>query len=429
MKRSRLRKRPNTTPASSEPHFADQMGTSDAKRRRRWWLAGALAGTLCVATAGPIAWIQGRAWTEQNYVQQLVERVEQAPSSEVTARVASAAATDDVGLEVLVRLVLSDRPEVSLAATSALDRQLSEWALLPTDQSRAKVLHLAQLLADLAPQFSARQQVAVARLGERLLKWPFPSDPDAAAELLVACEVLVTLPAARQTDDAVGTGLLESSPIDPDQAIEEALTIERENAAQNLPPIRVPTVAGSGLPIAPEGDDRLPTVMNPSLPPALAIAPSREPTTEELGSAPTEIIAREPGPFLAPRAERIEASIAARPTEDQEAAVESNRYGYLAELADLEVMQRLAASDMQLAVAAERELRQRGYESKHLVLARQLVSPSPGDRMALVERLPRLQGVDARPWLLHLAQDSDVDVASAARAILKTASDPSLQQR
>lgn len=405
------------------------MGTRDAKRRRRWWLAGALAGTLCVATAGPIAWIKGRAWTEQNYVQQLVERVEQAPSSEVTARVASAAATDDVGLEVLVRLVLSDRPEVSLAATSALDRQLSEWALLPTDQSRAKVLHLAQLLADLAPQFSARQQVAVARLGERLLKWPFPSDPDAAAELLAACEVLVTLPAAGQTDDAVGTGLLESSPIDPDRAIEEALTIERENAAQNLPPIRVPTVAGSGLPIAPEGDERLPTVMNPALPPALAIAPSREPTTEELGSAPTEIIAREPGPFLAPRAERIEASIAARPTEDQEAAVESNRYGYLAELADLEVMQRLAASDMQLAVAAERELRQRGYESKHLVLARQLISPSPGDRMALVERLPRLQGVDARPWLLHLAQDSDVDVASAARAILKTASDPSLQQR
>jgi HEAT repeat protein len=59
-------------------------------------------------------------------------------------------------------------------------------------------------------------------------------------------------------------------------------------------------------------------------------------------------------------------------------------------------------------------------------LARKLFDPNPEVRKALARALPRLQSVDAGPWLLRLSRDEDAEVRLAAITLMATTGDPSL---
>nr|WP_123784619.1 hypothetical protein [Pirellula staleyi] len=416
MKRSTHRtKRP------TEQHFAAQMDAAAPRRTQRWWIASALAGAICFTIGAPIVWWKSREWTEAAYISQLVRDVELASPDNLQTRVAMVTAIDDVGIAALVELLASERAEVTLAASRAIDAQLSEWQHLPPSMAQQRVLRLAKLLVELAPDLSADQRQRVVTIGEKLLRWPFPDDPAGAAELLATCEVLVTLPLKEVPDE-----LRIANAVLPREIVGDA---SRERSMDEGNAIAIPPIAGSNLPVAPEGDDRLPTVVGPSLPPSLTINPGQVPQAAELGDQPREIVPAEPGPFVAPRAEVIEsAEKPDEPTNREVGATIDRRYDYLTLLADLEVMQRLSSTDEHLARAAEEELRARGYESQHLQLALVVVSSDPAKRLALAESLPSMRGIDPRPWLLHLATDADPAVRTTARAILKTTSDPALRR-
>lgn len=64
-----------------------------------------------------------------------------------------------------------------------------------------------------------------------------------------------------------------------------------------------------------------------------------------------------------------------------------------------------------------------------LELARQLVDPDPVVRKQLAQAVPRLQSIDAAPWLMWLCHDSDADVRMAAITLLATTGDTALLER
>jgi hypothetical protein len=83
--------------------------------------------------------------------------------------------------------------------------------------------------------------------------------------------------------------------------------------------------------------------------------------------------------------------------------------------------------DPRAVEAAASELRQRGYTPLRIELAKQLVSPDPRVRLALVETLLRTGAFDPRLWLIWLTRDEDPAVRRAAIAVIATSNDPALR--
>jgi hypothetical protein len=103
-----------------------------------------------------------------------------------------------------------------------------------------------------------------------------------------------------------------------------------------------------------------------------------------------------------------------------------------AELKELEtpaLIRRLASDDDAEVRRVERELTRRGMSALHLRLAHRLTNPDPRARRELVDLLPKLTGIDARPWLLWLSEDPSAEVRLAALTLLATSNDPALRDR
>ena len=98
-------------------------------------------------------------------------------------------------------------------------------------------------------------------------------------------------------------------------------------------------------------------------------------------------------------------------------------------LSDLELMKKLNHPDETMQARVVRELRQRGYQAVHLNIARLMFHPDPGQRAKLAESLPKIPGIDARPWLLQLSRDSNPALRRRVATILATANDPIFRRR
>ena len=94
----------------------------------------------------------------------------------------------------------------------------------------------------------------------------------------------------------------------------------------------------------------------------------------------------------------------------------------------MQLFRQLHAADEAVCAATRAELRRRNYRTVHIELGRRLTDPSPAVRRELADRLPRVPGVDAIPWLQQLARDEDSDVRATALSILATSADPAIQK-
>jgi hypothetical protein len=94
-----------------------------------------------------------------------------------------------------------------------------------------------------------------------------------------------------------------------------------------------------------------------------------------------------------------------------------------------ELMRCLDASDPSLTAGAREELQRRGIAGPLADFARLAGAADPEIRHAFVESLPRLSGVDARPWLLELSYDDDARVRTAAVTLMATSGDMELLKR
>jgi hypothetical protein len=101
----------------------------------------------------------------------------------------------------------------------------------------------------------------------------------------------------------------------------------------------------------------------------------------------------------------------------------------LAGVESVELMRQLHAADGQLAARARTELLRRGLSEVDLDLARRLFDPDAEVRKELARQLPRLQSVDAGPWLLFLCHDEQAEVRLTAITLVATSGDPALLEQ
>jgi HEAT repeat protein len=78
------------------------------------------------------------------------------------------------------------------------------------------------------------------------------------------------------------------------------------------------------------------------------------------------------------------------------------------------------------SLAAEAELKRRGFDALRLSIARRVYHPDRQMRLQLVRDLPGITGIGATDWLLTMAGDEDEEVRLAAITLLATVGDPGL---
>ena len=90
------------------------------------------------------------------------------------------------------------------------------------------------------------------------------------------------------------------------------------------------------------------------------------------------------------------------------------------------LLQRWLSANAEEARSIELELAQRGFTALPPELVKQLFTVVVDDRVQLVQDAIITPGVDARPWLLLLADDESGDVRLAAVTVMATSRDPEL---
>ncbi len=385
-------------------------------RAKSWLILLALAGGVLVFLLVE----RSKGWTARSRAEQLEKELLAAE----TPRQADAIARelgllDEAAVEPLVRALVSEDPLLSAAAADEISRRLAAWRQLPRKKSGTKVAALVKALAEASDAIPPEQQFLARQWAEGILLWPLKGSGVDAADVLANCEVILALPQPDEALAAERLALLEERSkrvpeVESSVAIESPLEVIPTKVPMNLPPIvspknlLPPSVEDEPAPIA-EFPEHNPIPPYPREPRGIYV-PRARPIQEASPPSEPKVLPQQEPSLLPP----IKAS----------AAVED-----LAASPDLEVMLELQSDDGATVAAAEKELARRGYKGIHLALARQLTDPDSEVRLKLVQSLPRARGVDPRPWLLHLSEDHDDKVRSAALSILRTSQDPELLRK
>jgi len=358
--------------------------------------------------------------TQRSRAKRLGEELLEAESPEQAAAIArELGALDDAAIQPLVQALVSEEPLVSAAAWEEINRRLAAWRELPRKASGTKVAALAQELAEWREAIPLEHQRGVRRWAEAILFWPLKGSQADAGAVMADCEAILELPEPDQellTERLAFLAQKQTPPPEEESAVAVELPPEESQATES---------------------DNLPPIVSPQ---EVASPPTNSGTItddEPAESPPIPPYPREPRGIYVPRARPIED--AAPP--DEPAKIDPNEptllppvkasaeSSELSSLPEIEVMNDLQSEDAATVAAAESELIRRGYKKAHLLLARQLKSADPAVRLKLVKSLPQARGIDPRPWLLRLSEDSDEGVRAAARGILRTSQDHELLQK
>jgi hypothetical protein len=88
----------------------------------------------------------------------------------------------------------------------------------------------------------------------------------------------------------------------------------------------------------------------------------------------------------------------------------------------------LTAEGHELTASSE-ELTQRGLGRLSKATVERLLSDQAQDRAQLVDEVLTTPGINARPWLLLLADDANANVRLAAVSVMATSSEPELLEK
>jgi hypothetical protein len=101
----------------------------------------------------------------------------------------------------------------------------------------------------------------------------------------------------------------------------------------------------------------------------------------------------------------------------------------LAEVDSRTLLQRWLSADAANKAALEMHLAKRGFGRLSEPFVRQFSSSRTEDRLEFVDKVVTTPRVDARPWLMLLAEDRDADVRLAAVTIMATSNDATLVEK
>lgn len=347
----------------------------------------------------------------------LQRRLATAPAEEVTELVEAIAGLGDAGTSRLVAALASPRAEVVAAARGALREQVDRWEALDASRAASKLAKLVEALAAGADALEPAERTFAADLALRALLCPAGGE---GASLGGHCERIFKI-AAQKADGASGP---------EGEADGLAAAAEMESKPVPLPgqlrsPLDVLDLPGGGLPIDGlmlEADSRADGAAE------TAAADGGEPRRHEAESAArplaeTPTRARQGGGDDSP----IVPSAADGPTGTDDGGIRPVGMAEpLAAMTPAELLRALRGAGDELRRMAGDELRKRGWPEREVVLALHLAGDDAGERRRWAESLPRISGLDAKPWLLWLSEDDDPEVRLVALTLMATTRDPEM---
>jgi hypothetical protein len=391
--------------------------------------AGLLA--LMVGLRGQYARLAAEHWRSQ---------LDTVPDDQARVLLRQVAELGEPGIPVLVEALGSQRESVAREGKQALLEQLDRWQILRARASSPKLAVLADALAERVDRFGPTARNDAADLAARILLWPLDSRTVDRQRVIASCEKVF------QASTVRGGELLEGGP-----AVGQPLPTERADIVQRRPlPVDDPMelgaslvdlsrLPGGGLPIgsfpepaAPQhavttlvGDARAERPRRLVVPPIARpldtwTQPARPATVPgESTATPRSGAPSDPPPPVPNRGRTLPLT---QPADDPPGKAP----GSFSQMPTVRLMQWLNSREEPGATDARGELIRRGFTEVHLELARRLFHPDAEVRRELVRLLPRVQSVDAAPWLEWLSRDPDPEVRLVAIGLIATTGDAAL---
>ena len=366
----------------------------------------------------------GKHWLPRILASQWQQGLETVADERAEMLVASAARLGRPGLPVLVAALKSPRESVSSAGRIWLEREMRSWENLPNREAQRNVASLAEALASEVDNLDPATRLVAARLANRLLRWRLDGNIVDRGRVTWLCDrilhaadytVAATVSSAADASDDEKPG----TPQDEDPTFTTAVELPppRPLEIPEIPqeaPVRSPFAAQTNQATSPNIVP-LPNVKDKTTPPDLADAwamrghalRAKTPQKSEIRVYPDT-------------SERV--FIPTSPeggTSSPEPAIPVH------EMSLTECMKRLHAPGFD-SLAAEDELKRRGFNPLQLSIARRVYDPDRRVRLKLVRELPGLPGIGATDWLLKMAADEHEEVRLEAITLLATLGDPAV---
>lgn len=337
----------------------------------------------------------------------------------------------DVGIPVLVRALGSSRRHVAWGAQRRLSAKLRHWETLHARDASRHLAALAAALAENVEMLDPDRRHEAAEWATRILRRPLDQRMVDCAEVIASCERVIR---AAGIGDTVA--VLSASPAAVEQ--EESVDMpSRPSQADRSTTSLLDVVGLADLPggnLAPQtsGDDKARVVDEATL-----VLPSPRWFTQPEAADPSPRLLADGDLESVPLAETVEAAKSTKHDVFEALRLESIEPSPQVEAVDttahatetLVLIRELRSADAAVVARARDELARRGFTEVHFELGRQLFDPRPEVRHRLLATLPKLRSVDAEPWLLWLAQDTDAGVRAAVISYLATGNDPGLLEK
>ena len=320
------------------------------------------------------------------------------------------AARDQHALPALVAALSSRRAPLVRQAKVELVDHLNRWALLEMEAIEPRQVELLELLAGEIEQCDIAGQRASVDLALRILAEPTQSEAEIAARILAACETIL-----QKREPAPTTIVAEPAPVGsaPTRSADPVMSEPRPA------PLHEPIGAQMRLPPLPKA---MPSLSAPS---------TNQNTTHSLND-PTKMQANHE-----PRRINDSATVDSQPVNPPTALISAegrrpSTSAVLQGLGPASLVDLLSAwHDVALGErqTIERELTRRKITPRQIEIGLGLTSPNVDERRRWLDQLPRMSGIDPKPWLLWLTRDDSAEIRLAALQIMSTASEPAFQRR
>ncbi len=354
--------------------------------------------------------------------------------AELTDRVAHRE-TEDASAAVRELGAMSRPPAaVLVAAATAADRKvadeaqqsISKWLGRSQRQIEAgrsaksvarQLAELAEALATQRDAFSAAEQPWLVDTTQRILRLANQLPPKRTPLVAAHCDaILASLPATDAVDS--GGGKDDGDAIHGTNEVKQA-AVHRDDAESSAPSAASAVATGAAQAGQPaDGNGPPNTTTDDSFDASWRSEWSRPvyrmfPTITD--ETPSDSNPSPPVPSsLTPKAPPAEVERIDRP---------------LVEVESRTLLRQWLAAKGADVFPLEQELSQRGFRRPSKRIVQKFFSSRSQDRLQLVEDVLTARGVDARPWLMLLAEDVDADVRLAAVTIMATSNDATLVEK
>lgn len=374
----------------------------------RWVVGSAAVGWMTAAACG--VWYEIGDRQRFHVADALADRALASHGASLRASIAELEQLGVAGVEPLIGLAASQRPEVASAGRQSVGRILASWEIAATERGDVTVFAtqasvLATALDAHGDQFGAEEQRWANQLAERLVTHSDQFPTAESWEILASCDRVLSRPLlplakpramATVETPSVETVAMAAKPVaTPAEVKPQPKPAPSAQRTVSVRPLADLSFVEPPLPIA--SARRLSEAANNSLRPS-------EEGRQQAASAPTT------GPVIdvpSPQDVRINARA-------------------LREMSDQALVAKADEKTTAVATAARQALRERGFSDGVLELTRQLEAMPPRERRDALERAAQLPPSDARKVLRWFVADEDAEVRLQALTILATTGDPKL---